>query len=230
MRPSWVSRRAPDLQKTAIFRRFSTIFAILRSRRHHRHNEATSGLLGAILGHLRAILGPSWAILGPSWGPSWVILEPSWGILGLSWGHLGPSSAILGPSSAILGPTWRYLGPSWTIMGHLGTFWGHLGPSWIHLGHVLGHLGTIWGNYQGHLGRRWGHLGAYRPFENDNLLGAFIKIEKMMTRFVCYDVFSSRGSLDPILAVFGHLGIMSSSFDALHFKRASRSHAKTGLC
>ena len=38
------------------------------------------------------------------------------------------------------------------------------------------------------------------------------------------------GHIDSILLVFGHLGSMSSSFDARHLERASRSHAKTGLC
>ena len=32
------------------------------------------------------------------------------------------------------------------------------------------------------------------------------------------------------LAIFGHLGDMFASFEARNLKRASRSHAKTGLC
>ena len=34
----------------------------------------------------------------------------------------------------------------------------------------------------------------------------------------------------PSLAIFGHLGDMFASFEARNRKRASRSHAKTGLC
>ena len=101
LRPSWASRRAPELPKTVIFLWFLAFLYLY-----------ALGFIIAIVKLLLAFLGPSWAILGPSWG------HP-----GPFWGHPG---VHLGSSWSHLGASWGYLG---AILGHLRPSWGHLRAS-----------------------------------------------------------------------------------------------------
>ena len=98
-----------------------------------------------------------------------------------------------------------------------------LGPSWSYLKALL----AISRSVLGHVGAIGGHSFALQMTIS---LETSIKHEKMtMNSLTRFDIFLSRGHLEPIVAIFGHRGATSSSFDALPLERASRSNAKTGL-
>ena len=123
--------------------------------------------------------------------------------------------------------SWRDLGGILgDLEGILGASWGHLEVSWA----ILGHLGAILGLSWGHLGASWGYRGAIFWAISGHILSLrTVVLPGTLTRIVGtamnYVLASASSSGD-----FGHLGNMLSSFDARNLKRASRSHAKTGLC
>ena len=166
------------------------------------------------------ILG-SWAHLGPSWGHLGAILRhlgpilgPSWAIFGPSWGHLGCSKMAISLGRSLKkGPmamSTRCRYGVFSSRGHLEPCWGNLGRSWGHLGHSWGHLWTI----LGHFGPSPAHLG--------------LSLASLSHLRSCSGTLWGR--CGTYLHHFGHLGGMSSSFEVRYLKRASRSHAKTGLC
>ena len=176
-------------------------------------------------------MGPSWAILGPSWA----YLCPSWAIWGLSW-------LVLGPSWAALGPLVAFLGPFLTLLGSLAGLLGRLG---VHLGAILGHLGPSWAI----LGLSLAIVGSSCGDNSDASLKTCISSRRFAQFWECRCKLCLAPSLAPsfqideraaiivtltltlslALATFGDRGHMGSIFQALHLKRASRSHAKTGL-
>ena len=151
-------------------------------------------------------MGPTWAPRGPPKRPKTAFHfdggSPFFGFdvgrpwetdLGAiwrpSWGPLGP---ILGVSGANLGPSWAILGPSGAILAHLDPILGAPSPSKA-------------------------DLDAYLGFENgDFARGIYQNMKIMMSTSFYYDILFSRDHLDPVLPIFGHLGVISSSFDALN--------------
>ena len=108
--------------------------------------------------------------------------------------------------------------------------WGYLGPCWGHPGAIFAHLGAILAIFRAILGYVGASSGHTFGFKMMILVVRCIKNEQItMSTSSCCDILSSRGRLDLIFVLFGHFGITSLCFDALPFKRASPSHAKTGL-
>ena len=160
-------------------------------------------------------------------------------------GHLGFAFGYLGPCRGYLWPSWVTLGPSWD----------HLGAILSHLGDILGQLGTNIGPTWGHLGGYLALFGALEHPQNDapveakrsfSLLGF-----KMAPRWPqdgprwfqdgprWLRIWCSRRGEAFIFAFLASRWLqdaprcLQDGFkmeDSTIKSRASRSHARTGLC